>query len=63
MEFTILNHKVTMYLSQYGFIFRVYDCKGYVHFVIDLTKFRNRNIFWKDKNRYFNGNLKSIFKR
>lgn len=67
MEITIKGHKVSLYGNfKDGFIFRVYDLKGCMHFVINLLKYRSGNkifgdIIWKEKNKYFSGEYKRLF--
>jgi len=62
MEFKIKNHKVSLYGNfKDGFILRVYDGMGYVHFVIDLLKYRKGSIVWRESRKYFNGDYKPLF--
>ena len=60
MEATILGHKVTLYGNfRHGLIFRVYDKRVYVHFVINLLKNRgSHKIIWWNKTKYLSGEYK-----
>jgi hypothetical protein len=60
MELTILKHKISLYGNmKNGFIFRIYDRKMCIHFVIDLLKSQSdkKDIIWINKQRDWNGNF------
>ena len=65
MEFTIKGHKVSLYGNLFRFVFRIYDKKGYVHFVINTTKYHCGERIWKEKMKDWNGdyNKSKLFGR
>ena len=62
MEFTLFGHKISLYGNPKNFILRIYDHKYYVHFVISTLK-NEKNRFWIEKNKFWNGNYKPFSKR
>lgn len=61
MELTIKRHKISLYGNlKSGFIFRIYDLKDCIHFVIDLLKYRSGKVFWIDNRKTWDSNWKKF---
>ena len=55
MEITLFGHEVSLYGNILHFILRVYDSKGYVHFVVSTLKDKKPYI-WKENRKDLSGN-------